>query len=103
MSDLLDKHPELGLLAVAVPLYVMEVRAWTEKQRLAAARECGQYIASHGDDLMFKSKKGKPAAAFNKLAMGLACAAFQPGGITFAGLHFCVNHDECKAAEAGAQ
>lgn len=33
------------------------------------------------------------------LSRGLACAAYQAGGITFAGLHFCVNHDECIAAE----
>lgn len=39
---------------------------------------------------------------FNFLAKGLACAAFQPGGITFAGLHWCACHRECEEAEREA-
>jgi hypothetical protein len=38
------------------------------------------------------------AEVFAFLATGVACAAFQPGGITFAGMHFCTDHDACKAA-----
>jgi hypothetical protein len=95
-AETLAQHPELGLLMVAVPLYIAEIRPWPEDQRLATARDCAQHIASHGDDLMFRSKPGRSAAAFDKLALGLACAAYQPGGITFASLHFCVNHDECQ-------
>ena len=45
---------------------------------------------------------GQPAYSagevFNFLARGLACAAYQPGGVTFAGLHWCADHAECEAA-----
>lgn len=37
------------------------------------------------------------------LARGLAAAAFQPGGISVFGRHWCVDHAECVAAEAAAQ
>jgi hypothetical protein len=97
-AEALTRHPALGLLAVAVPMHIAELRALTTDQRLGIARECGQVIAEHGDDLMFRSKPGRPAAAFNNLARGLAAAAYQPGGITFAGMHFCTDHGACQAA-----
>lgn len=100
-SDTLDREPALGLLMVAVPMWITDLRSWPEEQRLAAAREAGQYIAEHGDDLMFKSKPGRSKDAFNQLARGLAAAAYQPGGITFAGMHFCTDHAVCKAASDG--
>jgi hypothetical protein len=96
-----DAHPELGLLAVAVPLRIAELRGVPDDERLVIARECGQIIAEHGDSLMFRDKHS--AAAFNALARGLAAAAYQPGGITFAGQHYCTSHDECEAADAAAR
>lgn len=76
-------------LSLAVPLWIEKVRSYSEEVRLERARECGQVIAEKGDVLQFKSKKkGESAKAFNALAEGLACAAYQPGGITFAGMHF---------------
>lgn len=43
--------------------------------------------------------RGEPSYSagevFNFLASGLACAAFQPGGVNFAGMHFCTDHDVC--------
>lgn len=83
---LIDDHPALGLLAVSVPLRIAEIAGWTTEARLARAREAGQHIGCHGDVLQFRSKGS--AAAFNELTTGLACAAYQPGGIDFAGLHF---------------
>ena len=90
--------PALGLLEVSVPLRIAEIAGWTPEARLAVAREAGQHIACHGDDLMFRSKPGAGAAAFNQLTTGLACAAYQPGGITFAGYHFCTDHQACLDA-----
>ena len=87
-AEVLAAHPALGLLAVAVPLEIAQLRSYTEGERLAIARECGAYIAEHGDDLMFRSKRGQSAKAFGRMARGLAAAAFQPGGVTFAGMHF---------------
>lgn len=97
----LESLPALGLLQAAVPIWIADMRSWPEEQRLEAAREAGQYIAEHGDDLMFRSKPGRSKDAFNQLARGLAAAAYQPGGITFAGMHFCTDHEACKAAGDG--
>ena len=87
-EEVLHKHPALGLLEVAVPLQIADLRTYSEDARVAMAREAGQYIASHGDDLMFRGKKGKSAEAFNQLVTGLAALAFCPGGVTFAGMKF---------------
>lgn len=92
----IENNPALGLLAVAVPLRIQEIRGLPDNERIALAAEAGQHIASHGDNLMFRSKKGASATAFNQLATGLACAAYQPGGITFAGMHFCTDHNACR-------
>ena len=85
---MLHEHPALGLLEVAVPLKIADLRTYPEDQRMVMARQAGQYIASHGDDLMFRSKKGKSAEAFNQLATGLAALAFCPGGVSFAGMRW---------------
>lgn len=91
----------LETLAFAVPLRIWELRDRTPEQRAVIARRCGQHVAEHGDALMFRSKKGAAAAAFNALAEGLACAAYQPGGVTFAGRHWCTDHAACLAADRG--
>ena len=101
-SDLLSKHPELGLLAVSVPVAIAEIRDRPEAERIEMGREAGQYIAEHGDDLMFRSRPGASATAFTRLSYGLAAAAYHPGGVTFAGMHFCVDHQACVEAEVPA-
>jgi hypothetical protein len=87
-------------LALAVPMWIWQLRDRTPAQRAAIGRRCAQEIASHGDTLMFGGKKGAPAQVFNHLAEGLAAAAYQPGGVTFAGRHWCTDHAACKAADA---
>ena len=53
------------------------------------ARRCGDYLAEYGDALMFLDKKrGRSAEAFNRLAEGIACLAFCPGGVTAFGTHW---------------
>lgn len=80
-------------LEAAVPLRMMELRALGEVARgrliAAWAAEAAEQVAHHGDLLMFRGKKaGESARVFNALAKGLAAAAFVPGGVTFAGIHF---------------
>jgi hypothetical protein len=75
-------------LAAAVPLWIAEVSGWSTERRLATARECADVVASKGDVLQFGGKRGEAAEAFNALARGLACCAYQPGGITFMGDHY---------------
>jgi hypothetical protein len=79
-------HPELFLLELAVPLWIEQMRGYSVSERLAAARTAGQFVAEHGDALMFRERHS--AEAFNQLARGLAAAAYQPGGVTFATMHW---------------
>jgi hypothetical protein len=75
-------------LSAAVPLWAEKVRAMTPSQRAERAHVCAAYVAAHGDALIYRSRPGATAEAFNRLAEGLAVAAFTPGGVTFAGMHF---------------
>ncbi len=89
-------------LMLAVPLRIWELKRLTFEQRAETARRCAQIVAERGDDLMFGSKKsGRTAEVFNALATGLAVAAYQPGGVRFAGRHWCTDHARCERAEAG--
>jgi hypothetical protein len=87
-------------LQAAVPLRIMELRRYSAERLIELAREAGQHVASHGDDILFRSKKkGATAEAFNQLVTGLAAAALVvPGGITFAGCHWCDDHRACEQA-----
>jgi hypothetical protein len=50
-------------------------------------------VAHQGDIIQFRGKKkGETAAAFNKLAEGLACLAFAPGGVKFLNCHWEAHH-----------
>lgn len=87
-------------LQLAVPLHIDELRNRDDQQRIAVARRCADVVASHGDDLQYGGKRC--AAAFNALALGLAAAAYQPGGVTFAQtLHWCTApHEGCPRQAA---
>lgn len=91
-------------LQVAVPLWIEQLRPLTPEQRLARAGELADIVAEHGDIILYRgSKKGETAKAFNALAEGLAIGAYQPGGVTFMGEHFCTDHALCEAAVKAAQ
>lgn len=84
-------------LQLAVPLQIDALKSLTDDQRQRAAEEAAEIIATHGDDLQFGGRHC--AEAFNALARGLALGAAAPGGITFAGLHWCTTpHPECPHA-----
>lgn len=83
-------------LEAAVPLHIIELRDRTPEQRAAIARRAASVVASKGDVLQFGSKRrGAVAEVFNSLACGLACLAFQVGGVTFADQHWCTDHAVC--------
>jgi hypothetical protein len=91
----------LTTLQLAVPLHIAVLATSTVEERIALAKTAADVIASQGDLLQFKgSKPGKTAAVFNALARGLAAAAYQPGGVTFLGQHWCTDHVLCTSAEA---
>jgi hypothetical protein len=82
-------------LLVAVPLWVLELGRMSAEDIMSRCRACAAHIAEHGDIILYKSKKGGGSAeAFNRLAEGLACLSFAPGGVKFLGLHFDNGHEE---------
>ena len=113
-------------LRFAVPWHMDELRAthrpgtevfahnpWhdTDGIPLYKAVDDARNLGSYGDGLQFsghgeRSPAGRRATtkAFNALARGLAMAAFEPGGVTFAGLHWCTQeHDGCPRPPAPAR
>lgn len=79
----------LPALQAAVPMWIDLLRATDPWQRVALAKEDAAEVAAHGDVLMYRGgKRGDTARVFNALARGLAIAAYQPGGVTFAGLRW---------------
>lgn len=99
-----DRALLIATLQIAVPLAIDEMRDWSQEARLAKAAEYGQVIASeNGTDILFLSrKKGETAKAFNALSRALAALAYQPGGVTFMGQHWYVNHDKCQESTESA-
>lgn len=92
-------------LAVAVPLRIWELARLEPEERdrriRAWAADASTEVASGGDILMYGSKKpGGAAKVFNTLAKGLAAGAHCPGGVTFAGRHWCVAECLCPAGVA---
>lgn len=86
----------MGLLELAVPMWIDRLRPLTWEQRLARRDACLAVIGYGPDDLEAiacfvtgaRAKPGQQAAAFNAVAEALALGALQPGGVTFAGMHF---------------
>jgi hypothetical protein len=92
-------------LSVAVPLRIAELLALDDDDRaftVDAWRQAAvQPITERGDLLLYgcgksRSERGKSAQTFNHLARALAALAFHPGGVRFAGRHWCAlehHHD----------
>lgn len=88
-------------LEITVPLLIAEIPFWSPYRRAKATQEAADAIAHGGDATEFGCRRepGLAARGFNGLAQGLALAAYTPGGVTFARLHWCVTpHDGCPHA-----
>lgn len=80
-------------LEAAVPLHIWVMKDWSPEARMWTGRDMADYISAHGDVILYRGhKQGESGRAFNALAKGLAAAAYQPGGVTFHGLHWCAAH-----------
>lgn len=88
-------------LEAFVPIRIAEIRSWAQDERAAAARAAADMVATHGDDLQYGGRHC--ARTWAALVTGLAAAAYQPGGVTFAGRHWCVDHAACDAAAREAE
>jgi hypothetical protein len=112
-AKLAETHAVLiDSLRVAVPMWIWQLQGSTPEQRVVIARRCADHVAERGDVLMYGNRRngrrtsearGDCAKAFNALAEGLATGAYQPGGVTFAGQHWCTDHAACLAAERGEE
>lgn len=99
-------------LQVAVPLRINELHRLRPDERDERirrwAQEAADIVAQHGDKLMFRDRHSRrgigTAGVFDALARGLAAGAWVPGGVTWAGLHWCTQpHDQCpRRTRSGA-
>jgi hypothetical protein len=100
-------HQLVTALQVAVPLHITELAALPARIREPLierwAADAVEPAAHKGDALMFGGKRGEAAAVFAALARGLAALAYQPGGVTVLGQHWCTNHAACQDARAYAE
>ena len=91
----------------AVRRWIDELAALPSGRRRAVCRrwaaEAGPAVMSGGDVLRYGDKPAKVAAVFNHVARGLAALATAPGGVTWMGMHWCVDHTECERAVVDAR
>jgi hypothetical protein len=77
------------MLGIAVPLWIEKLRHASWDYIMKRASECSDVIVYEADNILYKSKKkGETAEAFNRLAEGIACLSFVPGGVTVFGKHW---------------
>ena len=69
----------------------------------ALAKWRAKTTAPHGSVAEPVDDGGGTADTFNHLARGLAALAYQPGGVDFAGRHWCADHRACQAAATEAE
>lgn len=88
-DDPFANHPLLeAMLPVAMLSALDEVSHLTDTERHRLSADAATTIASHGDDLLYGGKHA--GQTFAALTRALAVLAHRPGGVTFAGLHWCV-------------
>jgi hypothetical protein len=82
-------------LSCAVPLHAADLVTVPLADLIAQAPSMGQYLAEHGDRLLFRSKrKGETVEAFTMCAKALAILSFFPGGVTFLGDTYQHHHPD---------
>lgn len=85
-------------LQTGVPLRMQEIREWTPAGRANDAAWVAELMraGASADELLYGQQNGRPAAALAALVRALAALAYQEGGVTVAGLHWCASpHIEC--------
>lgn len=81
-------------LEATVPLWILQMRAegWSFAERQERARVAGKLISERADLLIREPTKPvhheERAELLNRLAEGVACMAFTPGGVTLFGKAF---------------
>lgn len=83
-----------------MPLWIERLKQTPWCAIAARLPELTNAIASHGDDLLYRSKKrGDTAKAFNALAESIAALSFAPGGVSAFGSHWESRHPEQSTSD----
>jgi hypothetical protein len=84
-------------LGTAVPMWIDKMRHWRADYRVQVAHGLVEITCHHQGMAAIADpadrgtvKEGGVTVAFNAVAQGLACLAFCPGGVVFAGHHWQV-------------
>ncbi|MER7126668.1 hypothetical protein [Micrococcus luteus] len=92
----------MGLL---VPLWIARVASWPDADRQAAAVAAADLISTGADELRETNPRRRDlpqGTVTSAIARGLALLAYQPGGVTWAGSHWCTTpHEGCPGPSAG--
>lgn len=72
-------------LSVAVPLKIEYIRSWSPALIRYRAKKLAPLLGERGADVLFPGLRGRSQEAFTLLVEGIACLAYQPGGVTFMG------------------
>jgi hypothetical protein len=100
-------HQMALALEAAIPLWLDVLAAMDEDERDRHiwwwAKTAIDPICTRGDNLMYgrsktKAERAQVAQDFNYLASALAALAYSPGGVTFAGRHWCTTPPEVTDA-----
>lgn len=100
-----DTWTLLATTLIVVPLEIAHLRRLSVEDRQATivawVREGADAVGHGGGSVMLPAKGYRSAGMdgadmFAALAQGLAAGAYLPGGITFLGRHWCVDHDACR-------
>lgn len=87
----------MAFLDFAVPLEMLQLRGEPSVVLQAMIAETPRDFAGRGDNSMFLTKR--TAETTGQLVRALACLALlHPGGVDFAGCHWCRDHTECHTA-----
>jgi hypothetical protein len=84
-----------AFLGLTVPMWIELMRPWHAERRVHKGHELAELIAYEqaiaamcDPEARGTVKRGELGKAFNAIAQGLACLAYCPGGIVFAGHHW---------------
>lgn len=89
----------LDVLSGLIPLHLSRLAGLSDRDRAHVTEQYADEIAASGDRLTAPENfddRHERARALTALAGGLAIGAMQPGGVTWAGRHWCTTpHVNC--------
>lgn len=86
-------------LRCAVPLHMAAIRTWPAARRRAYLPPGWAEAVGFGDAILFGGSWKRAVRVFDAYARGLAVLAYEPGGVSLFGAHWCASpHDGCPHA-----